>query len=350
MLTFNPGPSQISQATLEHLREIAESNFLSASHRSQAFRDCCQKALTHLRESLQIPKEMHVLFQPSATAAMDFVIKNFALKKSFHFVHGAFSQRFFCTAEENDLEASCLETPPHQAIHWKRFSLPSQTELICVTHNETSTGLMWPLEEIQELRKTYPDALIAIDVTSSLGALLMDFRNADIWFASVQKCLGLPSGMGLIFFHPRALERAQSILKKKSGVASWQNAQVCTKKIQMFETVETPNMLGIALLAKQMEHWNLKSIDAATKEKANLIYSSPLTWTSPIANPNWRSYTVAHLQGQNIEEAHAQALTKNFLLGKGYGEFHNKAFRIANFPVHSKQEIQALITSLNKAL
>jgi phosphoserine aminotransferase len=54
-----------------------------------------------------------------------------------------------------------------------------------------------------------PDALIAVDATSSMAGVELDWQSADIWFASVQKCFGLPAGMAVMVCSPRALQYAE---------------------------------------------------------------------------------------------------------------------------------------------
>ena len=51
-ITFNPGPSQLSQETVTDIAEIAASGLLSASHRSDRVRDVLKAAVAGLRQRL----------------------------------------------------------------------------------------------------------------------------------------------------------------------------------------------------------------------------------------------------------------------------------------------------------
>ena len=89
--------------------------------------------------------------------------------------------------------------------------------------------------------------MIAVDVTSTFGALRMDWSMADAWFGSVQKCVGLPAGLGFTILSPRAMDKARS----RGGarrVAGWQDVLHMAERLAVGQTVETPNVLGIALL------------------------------------------------------------------------------------------------------
>lgn len=66
------------------------------------------------------------------------------------------------------------------------------------------------MEELAQIR-SMTNALIAIDATSWFGGVVFDWMLGDVWFASVQKCLGLPAGMGIMVCSPKALEKARKV-------------------------------------------------------------------------------------------------------------------------------------------
>lgn len=343
MLTFNPGPTHLHEGTLKRLEEILHSGYLSASHRSQEFMDMSRAAVEGLCQKMRIPEEYWVFYQPSATVAMDTAIRNTVFKKSFHFVHGAFSRRFYQTSAELGLEAQSFESDWKKAVPWQEAQIDDDTELITVTHNETSTGLMWPMEELAALREAHPKQLIAVDMTSSFGALATDWWMGDIWFFSVQKCLGLPSGLGIILVSPHAYDKALEVLEKKGGVAAWQSFKVMEEKMEKYQTPETPNMLAIALLAWIMKDWDLEAIEAETRAKAELIYSDDLPWKPYVEDPKWRSITVANLLVDNPQSWHERAAEQGITLGKGYGILKNICLRIANFPGIQRSSLDELL-------
>lgn len=331
-ITFNPGPSELTSQTIELLKEIADSGLLSLSHRGSKFKDVCQKAIAGLHSGMEIPEEFAIFFQPSASAAMDTLLRNLVFKTTYHFVNGSFAERFFETAQQIGLEAKAQQTAWNASVAWETAQIPPETELIALTHNETSTGSMWPHGEISKIRLQYPQSLLAIDVASSFGAMKMNWTDADIWFGSVQKCLGLPSGLGFIIANPKALEKSKDVLKNKGGVASWQRFDVILKQITDFQTFETPNMLAIALLARQMASWNLTEIERDLEIKKNLLYTTPLSWKPYIHDPKWYSSTVANFVVDNPKEWHQKAQEAQFLLGQGYGKLKESCIRIGNFP------------------
>jgi aspartate aminotransferase-like enzyme len=95
-----------------------------------------------------------------------------------------------------------------QALRQKHY------EMITIVHNETSTGLQNPVQEIAAaVQETSPDTLICVDAVSSLGGarLEMDAWGLDMVLTSSQKCLALPPGLGLAAVSDRALAYAAGV-------------------------------------------------------------------------------------------------------------------------------------------
>jgi phosphoserine aminotransferase len=342
VISLNPGPSELSDETLADLREIAASGLLSLSHRGAAFVEVLRAAFGGLAERMALPPDYRVLYQPSATAAMDTVLRNVA-SKSFHFVHGAFSKRFHASAREIGIDAGSLVSDGHHGVPWRDGSLPAGTDLVAVTQNETATGQMWPADELGALRAAFPEPLLCVDVTSSFGAIAMRWTDADLWFGSVQKVLGLPAGMGYLVAGPRALAAA-----KRPGrrVAAWQDLPTMADKMEAWQTVETPNVLAIALLGRQMARWDLGRIERETRAKADLLYGADLPWTPHVEDASWRSTTVLCFRVDEPRRWAQRAEAAGFLLGSGYGDLKPTTVRVANFPAVPEAAMRRLVATL----
>jgi phosphoserine aminotransferase len=347
-ITFNPGPSQISKKIIDALSEIAAEGFLSCSHRSARFSEVSKQAIEGLKDRLGIPASFHIFYQPSATAAMDSLLRNLVKKKVIHFVNGHFSGVFHKTSVGIGLEALCVDAPWNDECKWREVKIPADCELIAITHNETSTGVMWPREEIHDFRLQYPDPLLVVDVTSTFGSMVMDWNDADVWFGSIQKCLGLPSGLGYLIVNERAFERALEIITHCNNVAPFHRFDELASYMRIYQTPETPNLVAIALLAKQMQDWDLPKIEAQTKEKAKMLYEAPLPWQPYVKTPAWRSLTVPNFLVDTPAEWHKAAEAKGMTLGAGYGKLVDSCFRLAVFPAVSKDDVQKLLQTFQE--
>ena len=84
-------------------------------------------------------------------------------------------------------------------------------DLITITHNETSTGVMNPVEEIAEAAKNTPE-VICLDAVSSMGGtkIEVDKLGVDICITSTQKCLGLPPEWRSVLFLRKQFELQKS--------------------------------------------------------------------------------------------------------------------------------------------
>ena len=123
---------------------------------------------------------------------MALVIENCVEEKSFHFVNGSFSKRFFQTAEELRKHPEKCEAPAGEGFDLKTVAIPSGAELVCITVNETSTGVEIDMPGIRSLKLKHPDKLFAIDIVSSTPYAKVDYGVIDCAFFSVQKDLECP--------------------------------------------------------------------------------------------------------------------------------------------------------------
>ncbi len=344
-ISFSAGPAHLPDITNQAIHEIVESGFLTVSHRSQEFSEVSRKAIEGMREKMKIPPDFHIFYQNSSTAAWNNILENLVKERSFHFVLGEFSERFYFTAQDLNLTADAYIPPFDEAVKWKNATIHPSTELIAITHNETRSGLMWPWEEIRGVREAYPEPLIAIDVCSSFGGMNMQWDLADIWLGSVQKCLGMPPGLGYIMVNERAMEKARKLNKK---VPKWRKFQILEEQMKKYQTYETPNSLEIALLAILMHHWDIDVVESQTREKASLIYGADLNWQPFIKDPEWRSITCAHMKVDDAEKWNQRAEEQGFYLGRSFGTFASNGIRVANFPGHTKELILKLIEALRE--
>jgi phosphoserine aminotransferase len=226
-------------------------------------------------------------------------------------------------------------------------------ELLSVTHNETSTGMLWPAGALAELRARLeaerPDTLLAVDATSSLGGVPVDFRVADIWFASVQKALGLPAGLALVIAGPRALERARRRGADRR-VAPWQDLPVMAEKAETGQTFDTPNVLGLALLGRAMEGYDGTRAAGHCCELTGMVNdavaSGRLAAEFFVEDEAWRSATVHNLVVTEPAAMIARARGAGLVVGSGYRDLKDRCIRIATFPAHRTAHLAALLDVL----
>ncbi|QCK15863.1 aminotransferase class V-fold PLP-dependent enzyme [Mangrovivirga cuniculi] len=354
-LYFTPGPSALYPTVNLHLKDALSKGYLSASHRSAAFKDIYKETENNLRTLLSLPDNFSILFTSSANEAWERLIQNTVENKSLHLVNGAFSKRFADIASAYNKDAIVYSAKEGEVVHVDEIKEDQEVELIAITHNETSTGVSQPLEDIKKLRNKFPDALITVDAVSSLPIVDLPYDLIDSAYFSVQKCFGLPAGLGVWIVNQNCIEKAEKLENKGIITGSYHRLLAMYKKGKDFQNVETPNVLGIYLLGKVAGDMLTKGIGQIRNEtiyKAGVLYYG--LQTHPLLNPfvndeKIRSQTVCVFNTNGESERIINELKKkHMVIGSGYGSFKSNHIRIANFPATGKEQIEMLADKINE--
>ena len=353
MIFFTPGPSQLYPTVTGHLETAGRSGVLSISHRSDGFKEIYATTERNLRMLLNIPESHRILFLSSATEAMERIILNCVNRSSFHLINGAFSQRFFSIAEQLNKKANRHTSAFGAGFIANEVTVPVETELICVTHNETSTGVAIPMEEIYALHRKCPDVLLVVDIVSSAPYVELDYSRIDAAFFSVQKGFGLPAGLGVLIVNGHCLAKAEQVKNSGASIGSYHSLPELSDRAQKNQTPETPNVLGIYLLGKVCADLLTEGIDhirVETERKAELLYAglNKISGLVPfVGDPNYRSHTVIVVEMDlDSGEIIAKLAAAGIFVSAGYGEYRERQIRIANFPAHSVAAVKKLINCL----
>ena len=360
MITFYPGPSKIYPQVEQYLQEAYRSGILSMNHRSQGFMDVLKETLRLMHEKLDIPADYSIYLVSSATEAWEIVAQSLTSQHSAHHYNGAFGKKWFSYATHIVPQTSGSLFPINQTLPYHLFQEGEESaafnrqrlsdyEVLCLTHSETSNGTQIRMQELTEIRSMTP-ALMAIDATSSMGGVAFDWTLGDVWFASVQKCFGLPAGMGGMVCSRRALEKARQV----NDILRYNSLLFIHENFEKYQTHYTPNTLGVYLLMRVMEQLEpISAIDQRTVKRAEILYQfieNETNWEPLVTNKATRSDTVIAVKGepQAIAALKKEATLAGITLGNGYGEWKNNTFRIANFPAIEDEEIEQLRSFLRK--
>lgn len=350
---FTVGPSQLYPTTKKHLKYGIAHDIPSVNHRSEEFIELYSHTHKMLRELLDIPSTHHILFLSSAHESMERILRSTVDKYSFHFVTGAFSKIFYNYALDYGKLPEKAEDMEGKGFDMQTIDIPKRTELICITQNETSTGIAIPMEEIYTLKKRFPSMLIAMDIVSSAPYVAVDFSKIDMTFFSVQKGFGLPAGLAVLIVNDAALKKAGLIAEKKSSKGGHHGIVTLHKDSLKKQTTETPNVFNIYLLGKVAEDMikkGLGKIRQETEKKADIIYKffdNHSRYKAKISKP-YRSKTTIVIDVDGETKKVMDKLEKNgIIVGKGYGDKKDDEIRIANFPSHTISQVKKIISILS---
>ena len=346
MYTFNPGPSAVYPAVRQYLTDAFDEGWLSAPHRSEKVTSLVRQTVTDLKTKLNVPQDYTVLFASSATECWEILAQSLTPRRSFHLYNGDFGEKWLKYAQAIRPASTGLffgldEVPDVATLPFAA----DDTDLVCITQNETSTATQLREGFILNLYNRLGGALLAVDATSSLAGLNLKYIKADVWFGSVQKCFGLPAGLGVMILSPRAVAQAKTINDR----AHYNGLPAALAQMLNHQTNYTPNVLGIYLLGRVLaDREPIKAVHQHLVDRAEKLYSffEQATPLQPfVHNPETRSTTVIGLKGEAalIEEIKGKAKEAGLQLGSGYGPLKNTTVRIANFPAVPDAAMEALV-------
>ncbi len=348
-LNFYPGPSKLYPQVKDILGQAYDSGILSCNHRSSEGMALIANTIQVTKQHLNIPSDYHLYFTSSATECWEIVSQSLLRGKVQFLYNGAFGKKWFKYAVLNPSSGSNLllrgsRFEIQQTI--SNIDIDTDNDCICVVSNETSNGTQIANNDIVTLRKAHPTALICLDATSGLGGRDLQIANADIWFGSVQKCLGLPAGMGLLIASPKAIKRAQEI-NDKNYYNSLLNIHENFEKSQ---THYTPNMLAIYTLQHLLKSLkNVSEIAQKNESRSKYLYNefTKIPYLTPLVNTTeTRAETVLCFKTEKPKKIIEILKNKHITLGKGYGEWADNTIRIANFPAIEDTEFETLLATL----
>jgi len=352
---FTVGPTELSNGVAEFYSNAIDNNLFSVSHRSKEFENIYSDTVKSLKTLLDVPNDFYVFFLSSATECMERIIQNLVEKKSYHFINGYFAQRFLDISKQLGKETDFVKSEFGKDFDFSKVIIEDDVEIICVTHNETSTGTVFDTHSIYDLKRKYPEKIIVVDVVTSIPYYKFDFNFIDVAFFSVQKGFGLPPGLGVMLCRKNLIEKTKELIDKGIAVGSYNNFIKLAFNAEKNQTTATPNIPSIYLLGKSSDALLNSGVDlmrTETEKKANLIYS--FFDEHPNIKPfvkekGVRSLTTIVLETELDTNKILTKLEYNdFVVSNGYGDFKDMHIRIGNFPMHKFEDVSNLIYLFKK--
>lgn len=197
-LLMIPGPTRVAPRVLKAMSENI------VNHRSAIFGKILSETTEMMSEIFQTECKSYLL-TGSGTAAMEAAVENILEKddKILNIAGGKFGDRFSKIVESHGGQPDLLNVEWGNAVDPKdvaeRLDEDEDIKAVTLVHNETSTGVANPIQEVGKILQNY-DALYIVDTVSSLGGdnVQVDDFGIDICVTGSQKCLAAPPGMAAI--------------------------------------------------------------------------------------------------------------------------------------------------------
>jgi len=206
-----PGPTPVPPRVLRALSEPM------INHRGPEFRELLEEVTAGLQWAFQTQNEV-IIFPAAGTGGMEAAIVNFISpgEKVLAVSIGVFGNRFAEIAGRFGAVVEKMEFPWGEAANLdqvaERLAADRSGEIkaVLITHNETSTGVFNPIQDLRRKMGHHP-ALIIVDAVSSLGAIELktDEWELDVVVVGAQKAFMLPPGLSMVSVSSRAWAAAQ---------------------------------------------------------------------------------------------------------------------------------------------
>jgi len=181
-------------------------------------------------------KQSVIILPGSGNAALELAVGNLLDPgdKALIAHNGWFCEIFRQIAQAYGTEPILVKVNPGEIVPAERVREKMEEEkgirAVFVVQNETSTGVLQPVEEIGAIAKDF-GALLVVDSVSSFGAteVRADDWNIDICIGYASKALGAINGVVPIMISDRAWERAEK--RKEPMRGQFLNLNVWKKSI-----------------------------------------------------------------------------------------------------------------------
>jgi len=353
MKLFIPGPVDVAEDVLQKMATPM------ISHRGKDVSKL-QKSISEKLQKVFFTQNTIILSTSSGSGLMEASVKCCTSKSAAVFSVGAFGDRWGKMAKENGKPVDVFKAEPGMPTLPEDVDKALATgkyDLVTVTHNETTTGVMNPVKEIWEVIKKYPDVIYCVDTVSSMGGIKIDVDDCgiDICVTSTQKCLGLPPGLSICSVSEKAIERAKTI--KNRGLYLDLVELYSFVKEKDYQYPSTPSLSHMFALdyqlTKILETEGLENRFARHEQLAVRVREWANAHFKVLAKEGYQSATVTAIE--NTRGIDVGALVKaleadGYLIGNGYGDLKDKTFRIAHMAERTIDEINDLLSRIDKKL
>lgn len=329
---FIPGPTEVDDEVLKALGGPM------IGHRSKAASDLQRGISEKLRKVFCTEQEI-LLSTSSGSGLMEGAVRSCTAKKAVVFSVGAFGDRWHKMAVANGVPADIVKSELGEATTpemVEKALSTGQYDCLCVTHNETATGIMNPVEEIAEVVKKYPDVVWCVDAVSSAAGskIETDKLGIDILITSTQKALAVPPGMAACTISKKAYDRTADVPHRGLYFDMRELYDfIQNKDYQYPSTPSLPLMYALDCQLDRMMAEGMENRFARHKEMASFVRSWAEEYFDVFPDRRYLSNTltvITNTRGINVGDLNKALGERGKQLGNGYGALKDKTFRIAH--------------------
>jgi phosphoserine aminotransferase len=349
---FGCGPSKVRP---EQLAAISgkDAGLMGTSHRQKPIKSLVGRVRSGLSDLFQLPEGYEVMLGNGGTTAFwDAATFGLVRERALHLTFGEFSAKFASStngapflADSIVVKADAGDAPsPSAAVQGQ------QSDVVAWAHNETSTGVMVPVERVG-------DGLVLIDATSGAGGLPLDAAQADVYYFAPQKCFAADGGLWLSLLSPAAVERIEEIGHSDRWIPEFLSLTTALDNSRKDQTYNTPAVATLILLAEQLDWMNgnggLDFCVGRTTQSSGILYqwAEKTSYTTPfVTDVAKRSLVVGTIDFDDAVDASAvaAALRANGIVDtEPYRKLGRNQLRVGMFPAIEPSDVEALTACID---
>lgn len=346
---FIPGPTDVSPDVLEKLATP------QIGHRTKNATELQQRISENLQR-LMYTENTIILSTSSGSGIMEMSIRSCTNKRAAVFSVGAFGDRWYKMAVANNVPVDVFRPEPGKGVRPEMVDEVLKTgkyDVVTITHNETSSGIMNPVDAIGDVVRKYPDVVYLVDAVSSLGGakIEVDKCGIDVCLTSTQKCLGLPPGLAVASVSDKAYQRALTVENRGLYLDLIEVVDRVKKNFQYPSTPATPQMWALDYqLDKIIHQEGLDNRFDRHTTLAGIVREWAQKHFEIFAEEGFRSNTVTTIlntKGYSVGDLNKELMNRGYLISNGYGSMKDKAFRIAHMADRTEADLRALLTEID---
>ena len=348
---FLPGPTYV----LPDIREAMLAEVVG--HRSPSFKALYESMAPRLQSVFRTSGDVMVA-TGSATLVMESAVVSTVESRVLNLVCGAFSERWHQICLSLGKQADRVSVPWGQAVDpdLVREALRRRRyEAVTLVHNETSTGVINPLETLASVVREESEALLLVDTVSSLAGapIETDQWGLDVVLASVQKAMAAPPGLTVFSLSERAAAQAGRLENRGfyTDLLRYRDKHraggtITTPAVSVFYALDRQldNIVDEGMAARWSRHADLQ------EQTARWVEARGLDWASESGS---RSPTISCLRAPANRSAPTivEGLARlGFTVGGGYGKWKPDTFRIGHMGEVRSEDLESLLGALDAVL
>ena len=358
---FGCGPSKVRPEALARLASEGAA-LMGTSHRQKPVKALVGEIRGGLRELFGAPEGYEVaLGNGGATAFWDAAACGLIERRSLHLTYGEFSSKFAQVAREAPFleEPVLIKAEPGDAPDPTQVgAVEAGVDVVAWAHNETSTGVMVPVQ--RPAGAGAGGALVLIDATSGAGGLPVDVAQVDAYYFAPQKSFAGDGGLWVALLSPAAQERIAKLGGANGGsgpahprwIPQFLSLSTALENSLKDQTYNTPAVATLFLLVDQIR-WMLDGggldwcVSRTTASSTHLYeWAERTPYTTPfVADPAKRSLVVGTIDFEEGVDAAAVAATmraNGIVDTEPYRKLGRNQLRIGMFPAVEPADVQAL--------